>query len=255
MNAIVAAGGRVSVDEPLYPLTNGKPKALVRLGDRAMLEHVVAALDHSRLVQNILVAGLPEAEATELDLPSVVGFLPDTGGLIPNVRAGIEWFRERNPAEEVVLIVSADIPALTGDIVDAYLESCRPYDCLAYYNLVTRETMERRFPNSKRTFVKLKGLEIAGGDLTLVQSRIVETNDELWNAIFNARKHAWQLARIVGPLTILRLLFRRLDLSDIEVLATRLVGAPVRIVNSPYPEVAMDVDKPEHVAIFREILS
>ncbi len=59
----------------------------------------------------------------------------------------------------------------------------------------------------------------------------------------------------MGPLTILRLLFRRLALSDVERLATRLVGAPVRIVNSPYAEVAMDVDKPEQVAILREILS
>lgn len=255
MNSIVAAGGTVPVEDPLYPFTQGKPKALLPLGNRTMLEHVVAALSESRLVENILVAGLRESETTSLDLPSVVGFLPDQGGLIPNLREGILWFRERNRAEETVLICSADIPALSGPIVDAYLNSCRPYDCIAYYNVVTRETMESRFPHSRRTFVKLKGHEIAGGDLTLVQSRIVDTNEELWKAIFDARKHAWQLARIVGPMTILKLLFRQLRLSDIEDLATRLLGAPVRVVNSPYAEVAMDVDKPEQVAALREILS
>lgn len=255
MKAIVAAGGTVSAEDPLYSFTQGKPKALLQLGKRTMLEHVVAALHQSRLVESILVTGLQEEEATGLSLPSVLGFLPDQGGLIPNLREGILWFRERSPSEELVLICSADVPALSGEIVDAYLESCRPYDCIAYYTIVTRQTMEKRFPNSRRTFVKLKGHEIAGGDLTLVQSRIVDTDDELWNAIFDARKHAWQLARIVGPMTILKLLFRQLRLSDIEDLATRLLGAPVRVVNSPYPEVAMDVDKPEQVATLRKMLS
>lgn len=90
--------------------------------------------------------------------------------------------------------------------------------------------------------------------MTLVQTRILNTNEELWEAIFNARKHALRLARLVGLRTMLKLLFRRLTISEIQELASHLLNAPVRVIMSPYPELAMDVDKPQQVELLGAIL-
>jgi hypothetical protein len=151
-------------------------------------------------------------------------------------------------------LCSADIPLLTPDIVNAYVEDCRPFDCIAYYNIVTRETVENRYPSSGRTFVKLRHRAVAGGDMTLVQTRILQTNESFWEAVVNARKHAWRLARVVGMRTLLKFLFRRLTLEEVEELASRILEAPVCVVDSPYPELAMDVDKPGQVELVRRML-
>jgi hypothetical protein len=107
------------------------------------------------------------------------------------------------------------------------------FDHLVYYNLVTRETMETRFPQSKRTFVRLRDAEVAGGDILLVKSTVVASNESLWQALTDARKHAWRLARLVGLGTLFRLLTRRLTISEIEATASRMFGAPVRVLAQP----------------------
>lgn len=254
MDCIITAGGSVPESDPLYPFTNGRPKSLLEIHGVTMLEYVTRALDAARNIDRIYVVGLEEEDVQSLQLPPDAPILPDRGGLIANIEAALNRLLEDNPQSTTALLCSADIPLLTADVVDAYIDNCRPFDCIAYYNVVTRETMESRFPNSGRTFVPLRDQAIAGGDMTLVQTRILNTNEELWEAIFNARKHALRLARLVGLRTMLKLLFRRLTISEIQELASHLLNAPVRVIMSPYPELAMDVDKPQQVELLGAIL-
>lgn len=254
MDSIVTAGGRVSEDDPLFPFTRGRPKSLLEIHGVTMLEYVVGALEAARNIDRIYVVGLEEEDVKGLQLPQDIITLPDHGGLVSNLSATLNRLLEENPQASTVLLCSADIPLITADVVDAYIDQCRPFDCIAYYNVVTRDTMESRYPDSGRTFVPLRDHAVAGGDMTLVQTRILNTNEEFWVAVFNARKHAWQLARLVGLRTVLRLLFRRLTLGEIEAVTSRLLDAPVRIIKSPYPELAMDVDKPHQIEMLRNLL-
>jgi GTP:adenosylcobinamide-phosphate guanylyltransferase len=255
MDSIVVAGGRPGPEDPLYPYTQGLPKALVPVGDRPMLAHILNALQEAEGVGRIVVVGLEQDEGESvipyLATASGIVFLPDHGSIVGNGRAGLEWLVRSKPEATEVLIATSDIPLLTAAVVDAFLVDCQPFDHLAYYNVVTRQTFESRFPRSNRTFVRLQDAEIAGGDLFLAQTRILHTNQELWEALTNARKHAWRLARLVGPLTVLKLLLRRLSLGEVEHLASRMFAGPIRILVSPYPELAMDVDKPYQVELVR----
>jgi hypothetical protein len=210
-------------------------------------------------VEFLVVAGIAADEGgpalTGLPGSQQAVFLPDQGGIIANVRNGLEWLEANRPGHSEVLISTADIPLLTGTIVDAFVEQCRPFDRLLYYNVVTRENMEARFPHSNRTFVRLRETEIAGGDLSLAQTAVLHTNQELWEALANARKHAWQLARIVGLRTLIKLLFHRLSLGEAEQLAGEMFGAPVRVITSGFPELAMDLDKPDQADLLHRHLS
>ncbi|HSM58227.1 MAG TPA: nucleotidyltransferase family protein [Candidatus Sulfomarinibacteraceae bacterium] len=257
MDCIVAAGGTLAPDDPLYPYTKGKPKSLLQLGQQTMLEHIVAALRGSRYVDDIIVVGLDRDQAPpsllELTRPPI--FLGEQGKLLQNMRSGFEWVAANHPEARTVLLSTSDIPLLNASIVDNFVDACRPFDRLAYYNVVTRETMEKRFPNSNRTFVRLKGLSVAGGDLMLAKTRVIHSNPELWQALIDGRKQAWKLARIVGLWTVFKLLIGQLSLAEVESKASKLVGEPVRILNSPYPELAMDVDKPAQVEALHYALS
>lgn len=254
MDCIITAGGNVAEDDPLYAYTKGKPKALIDINGLTMLEYVYRALAASNNIERIYLVGLEERDLEGLGLPPETTIIPDQGGLVANLAVALERMLANRPDAYTVLLCSADIPLITPDIVDAYIDACRPFDCIAYYNLVTRETMERRFPHSARTFVKLRDHAVAGGDMGLVQTRILQSNEAFWNSVVQGRKHAWQLARLVGMRALLKFLFRRLSISDVEDLASRVIEAPVRVIQSPYPELAMDLDKPAHLHLMRERL-
>jgi len=174
--------------------------------------------------------------------------------MVANARTGIKWLQTQRPQVTEVLLSTADTPLLSSSIVEWLVEACRPFDHLAYYTVVRRETMELRFPDSQRTFVRLKGMQIAGGDLHIVQTRILSTDDEIWEALTNARKHAWKLARLVGPGMLLRLLSQRLTVDAIEETAGRIFGAPIQVVIAPHPELAMDVDRAHQLEIMRALV-
>jgi GTP:adenosylcobinamide-phosphate guanylyltransferase len=241
MDCVITAGGVPDPDDSLYRYTQGKAKAELEIGGRKMLEWVVAALEEATQVDNIVVVGLGDDRGMTLARP--VHHLPNQGSLIANVIAGIQWLREEKGVTGAILLSSSDIPGLKGHMVDEFVEMCRPFNCSIYYNFVTKQVLEARYPHSNRTYVKLKGLEIAGGDLLLVQSDLAYSHHDLWEALVNGRKHAWKLARIVGLRMLLKLLTRRVTLADIEQAAERILGNPSKIMLNPYAELAMDVDK------------
>lgn len=253
MDCVIVAGGRPGPDDPLYAYTQGQPKALLDMGGRTMLERVTDALQASQHIEEVVVVGLgPQlAVAAEFSFRRPVHHIADQGSMVSNALAGIAWSRQRQPDTETVMLCSSDIPALTPAVVDDHIAQCRPFEYSLYYSVVTREVLEKRFPGSKRTYVRLHEMEVAGGDLMIARPEIAETNPEIWQALSNARKHAWKLARIVGLSTLVKFLLHRLSLAEARVAAERLVGCPVRAIISPHAELAMDADKPYQVDLLR----
>jgi hypothetical protein len=250
MHCIVTAGGIPGPEDPLYPYTQGKPKALLDMDGRTMLERVMDALQGSKYIDKIVVIGLKDDMGMQFKRP-VDHYLPDQGSLVGNALAGVHLLSQKYPGTKSALFCTSDIPSLTTNNVDRFLESCEPFDKAIYYIFVAREDMENRFPNSRRTYVKLKGIEVAGGDVAIAQLDLADEHEELWRSLTNARKHAWQLARVVGFRLLLKLLFHRLSIEDIEETASRIVSRPTKIILDAPAEMAMDVDKPQQLELLR----
>jgi GTP:adenosylcobinamide-phosphate guanylyltransferase len=250
MDCIITAGGIPGPDDPIYAYTQGQSKALLDMNGRTMLERVVDALQESRHVDDIVVVGLGHDHGQQFRRP--VHHLPDHGGLFSNGLAGVAWLRQHKGETGHILVCSGDVPAITAAQIDAHIEACQPLDKAMYYTFATRQVIEARFPQSNRTYVKLKGLEIAGGDVVVADPAITDENRELWTALTESRKHAWKLARTVGFTLLFKLLLRQLRLEDIENKATDIIGRPTQVILTPYAELAMDVDKPRQVEMLRQ---
>lgn len=249
INCVILAGGLPRPGEPMYELTQGKSKALLDMNGRTMLERVMDALQAAETISEIVVVGLGSDLGMTFQKP--VYHLTDQGSLLKNALAGIAKMRELHPETKLVLLCSADIPTITPTIVDDFIHSCEPFDKGIVYNFVDKPTMEARFPHSNRTYVKLKDAPVAGGDMTLIQADLADSNQEVWEALTNARKHAWQLARVVGFRFLFKFLLRQLSFADIEAAAKRITGRPARILLNSHAEIAMDADKPEQVLLLR----
>lgn len=251
MDCVIIAGGLPGPEDPIYVYTQGKPKALLDMHGRTLLERVVDAVQNSQYIEDVIVVGLGSDMGMNFKRPVI--HLPDHGSLVKNGTAGLDWIIKNKPQTTHVLGASGDVPLLSGVIIDDLITTCRPFDYGVYYNFVTRETMEKRFPHSTRTYVKLKGLEVAGGDVAILTTQLGR-EQELLEMLASARKHAWKIARIVGLRMLLKLLFRRVTLTDIEATAQRLTGFPVKILLNPHAEAGMDVDKPHQVDLLRDEL-
>jgi hypothetical protein len=123
-----------------------------------------------------------------------------------------------------------------------------------YYNLITREVMEARYPGANRSFVKLKDAEVCGGDLNVVRVAAAYGNDELWERLISARKNVFKQAALFGFSTLLLMLIRRLSLEDAVPRVEKQLGIKGRAVLCPYAELAMDVDKPHQFEILHKDL-
>jgi GTP:adenosylcobinamide-phosphate guanylyltransferase len=252
MDAIIIAGGIPAPDEPLYEYTKGSFKALIDLAGKPMIQWILDALSDSDSVERVVVVGISEEDC--VNCKKDITYIPNQGDMVENVRAGVMEVIRLNPQAVKVLMVSSDIPTITPEMVDWLIDNTQQDDLDVYYNVITREVMEARFPTSKRSFTHLKGMDVCGGDMNVMATRMVTSNDELWDKLVAARKSPLKQASLIGFDTLLLLLFRAVTLERAVELVTKRLNITGRAIVCPYAEIGMDVDKPHQLEIVRSEL-
>jgi hypothetical protein len=109
--------------------------------------------------------------------------------------------------------------------------------------------METRFPGSNRSFVKLKGIQVCGGDMNVAAVETILKPGGLWDQLADARKNAFKQAAIIGFDTLLLVLLRAVDLEQAAKKVSKKINIPARAIECPYAEIAMDVDKPHQLEL------
>ena len=253
MDAIVTAGGIPQEGEPLYEFTQGRPKALLELAGKPMVQWVLDALGEAKKIDRVVVVGLSEEGRLASRKP--LYYLPNQGGMLENLFAVAQKLLSVNPDSEAMISVSSDVPSITGEIIDWMVGEVESSEHDVFYNVISREAMENRFPSSKRTFTKFKDIEVCGGDVTAFRTSLLTSEGGVWRELIAARKNVLKQAAIIGWSTFFLLFIRQLTLDGaVERVAGRL-GITAKALMSPYPEVGMDVDKPYQLEILQTELA
>jgi len=253
MDAMVTAGGTPQPGELLYESTKGKPKAMLDVAGKPMIQWILDALSNSKIVERVLVIGLgPESNLT---CTKPLFFLPNQGGMLDNIKAGMTKEIELNPASHHTLIVSSDIPGITGEMVDWAINTAMQTDEDGYYNVITRQVMEARFPGSRRSYGRFKDIEVCGGDMNVFRTMTGTGQDDIWEALVGTRKSVLRQAALVGFDTLFLFLIRQITLEDAVKRVCKRLNMKGRAIVCPYAEVGMDVDKPFQLEIMRAYLS
>ncbi len=241
MDAIITAGGTFKPEDPLFQLTGVEKKALVPLGGRPMVNYVLGALRASGLVDHIVVVGLTSGEVNLED--DQLHFVDSVGGLVDNIFAGLYKLQEINPLVNKFLLVSSDIPLITPESIQGFVESCGNQEADIYYAVVEEKTMEARFPNSKRTFVPFKNGRYSGGDILLVDVAAAAGNIDLARSLTGSRKNYLEQARLIGFSFIIKFLLRLMTVQEAGKQAAAKAKLNGEAVDIPFAELGMDVDK------------
>jgi len=253
MDAIVMAGGIPKAEDPLYEFTQGEPKALLDVAGKPMVQWVLDAISGTESVERVVLISLSEEVGLSCSKP--VTYIPDQGGLLENVRGGIEKAVDINPEATHVLTVSSDIPMIKSEMIDWMVKENSGSDLELYYTVIPRDVMEKRFPESNRSYTLLKDIELCGGDLNMIRSSTVHSNVDLWDQLVAARKSVFKQAALLGYGNLLLLLSRQLTLDGAVKRVTKKMNITGKAVISPYAELGMDVDKPHQLEIVRSELA
>jgi len=253
MDAIILAGGTPQPDEPLYPYTQGLPKAMVDICGKPMVQWVLDAVEQAETIERVVVVGL--SPQSNLRCTKIKSYVDNQGSILLNIRAGAIKIQELNLQARHVATVSADIPAVLPEQINWVVNTAMQSDEDVYYNVIERKVMQQRFPGSKRSYTRLKDFEVCGGDLNIVRARSVTGKDALWDQIIAARKNVFKQAALIGYDTLFLLLLRQITLERAVAKVTRRIHLTGRALICPYAEVGMDVDKPFQLEIMRAELS
>jgi molybdopterin-guanine dinucleotide biosynthesis protein A len=251
MDAILLAGGYIPHDDPFFEYTGDQPKALLPIINKPMISWVLDALDQANTIGAIHVIGL--TRQSNLSSQKPLSFTEDQGGLLENVKAGFNQVQSRDPKATHAVITSSDIPLITGEIIDwrvnSAMDQLRDYD----FAVVDRRVMEKRFPGSNRSYLRVDGVQICAADINVFRIQVID-DEMFWRQIISLRKSPLAQARFIGLSVLLRILTRRFTLKSAEGIVHNRLGLDGRIRFSPYAEVAMDIDKPhQYELIIREL--
>jgi GTP:adenosylcobinamide-phosphate guanylyltransferase len=241
MDAIILAGGRDERD-PLASISQGKPKSMLNIAGKPMVQWVLDAVNQSPSINTVCLIGIEEASQLVCSKPLIT--LPDLGSLMANIQQGAQTLLDLHPEESHIISISADIPAITGEIIEAMIREYSGFDHDIYYSVASREVMEKRYPGSKRTYLKVRDGEFCGGDLNCFSKKAALDPQALWKELIRLRKSPLKQAAMIGLDTLGLMLLRQLTLEDAVRRVCNRLGITGKAIRVPFAEIGMDVDKP-----------
>ncbi|MDO7788072.1 NTP transferase domain-containing protein [Desulforamulus aquiferis] len=243
IDAMVLAGGLNN--GPLQSCSKVPYEALIEIGPNPMINYVINALQNSGQVGRVIVVGPAELKSV---LPPGVMLVESGYTVMENLHRGCSLLKER------FLLATGDIPLLTPEVVTGFLSLCGDKQADIYFPLVTRESVEKMFPGARRTYIKFKEGIFTAGNLFLINPREVERCLAIGQELVDLRKKPLSLARRVGLVTLTKLIIHQLSLTEAQNRASRLLGIDGKAVACAFPELGMDVDKPDDLQLIRQIL-
>ena len=250
MDAIVTAGGIPQPEDPLYSYSNGDSKALIDIAGKPMIQWVLDALSETQQVDNVIIIGLSPKSGVTCKKP--LHFISNQGRMLSNIVAGVNKSLELNKKNKYVVIVSSDIPAVKPEMIDWLISTSMETKDDLYYGVCPKEVMETRYPDSRRTYTKLKDLELCGADVHVSHVSMATEHLDMWESLIGNRKSPLRQARIIGLGTFFRVLTKSITLDELVTTVTSRIGIKGRAIRFPWAEPCMDVDKPHQLELMRE---
>lgn len=247
VDAIVLAGAPNT--GKLQMCSDAAYEAEIDINGRTMVDYVLIALRQSSHIGRIMLVG-PAQLREQISAPDVELALAGES-MIENISIGIEQLQPKGK----VLLITSDIPMITAAAIDDFLQLCSAHSADIYYPVVTREANEHKYPGVHRTYVHVTEGVFTGGNLVLLEPAVLYQGYKVLAQAIDMRKKPWQLARLLGPSFLCKLMAKKLSIKEIEQQVSVALGYQGRAIFSSYPEIGIDVDKPSDLDIARRELA
>lgn len=233
VDVIILAG-----EQQIKGLEEAGNKALCLINRKMMIEYVIDAIKEADGIKTIVVVG-PRGKLSEYLNDKVDAVIESVGNAIENVLAGIEYLN----SEENILICTCDIPMITTEAINDFIEKSQELNADLCYPIVEKKINDDKYPDMERTYVRIKEGKFTGGNIFYVNPRIVKDGFRLAEKLIKERKNPLKMARLLGLRIMVQLMLGNLAISVIERRFSRITGIKARAVVTSFPEIGQDVDK------------
>ncbi|RYG47045.1 hypothetical protein EON79_08455 [bacterium] len=236
-DAIIPAGG--TLPEPFAAHAGVRNKALIAFNGRTMLSNTLEALRESGDVRNTIL--VTDDEVRHHPDAASATILPAGRSAPANILSALRHLSQSPDRAERVLVVTSDLPYLTGPILKDFIDRC-PADKDFCVPLVTAEEYEARFPGSTSSYVKLTDGRWTIGGTYLVHTEAFEKALPHIERAFEQRKSTLGMVKLLGPSFAIRFLTKRLSVADVLGKVQGIIGASGYPVKGAAAELAFDID-------------
>jgi CTP:molybdopterin cytidylyltransferase MocA len=229
--AVITAGGRV--DGEFAQAIGTSVKALALLHGATLLSRTIEAARMFGVDRIAVIGGDEVRAACANDVDAVI---PESQSGSENLVRALRAWDESSP----LLYLTSDMPFITAQALRSFVDAV-PAETLAL-PLAEWAQFDARFPNAPPFGITLAGEKVVNGGAFVIPAGGAKNIERFAMKFFDARKNVWQMARLTGPLLLLRFICRRLSIAQLEAEAGRLLGISARAVRNAPPELAYDID-------------
>ena len=255
VTALILAGERGGAN-PLAQAAGVGQKCWVPAGGVPMLLRVVETLGRCRAIGRIAVSLMGAATEqerqalTERAAGAELVLLASADSPSASVLAALETLDGPYP----LLVTTADHALLSDEIVEHFWRACELADGDVAAAVVPASVIQRAYPETRRTYLRFADGPCSGANLFALLRPAGRRAVEFWRRIERNRKRPWRLIGAFGLLSLTAYLFGRLTAGRAAQEASRIFGAEAAIIDLPFAEAAIDVDKPADLGLVDRIL-
>jgi len=251
LSALILAGRRPGPPDALESAEGVAHKAFIDIGGAAMIARVLKTLDAVDAVREILIAAPGEIHERIRPLTGAkpLRFAPSAATPATTVHEALVQ------SENGLLVTTSDHPLLTPGMVRHFLKKLDPSAISAAAACVDAPTYLAAYPGTRRTFVRLSDMSFSGANLFWFKKNAAEPLLLFWRALEARRKNPLSMAAAIGLDALLLYAAGLMSSARLVKTITAKTGVSARLVPLPQAEAAMDVDKPEDLALVRRVFA
>jgi len=250
ISTLVLAGSRPGFD-PLLAGTGLPSKALLPLGGKPMLAHVLAALGRAPEIGSVTVVA--QDTATLAADPQIAAaargmeWRDSSGSIADAVRQTVT--RAAGP----LLVTTADNVLLTPAMIAQFVTAASGSDVAV--GLVSRARVAAAGHSTERTWLKFRGGQWSGANLFRLDGPQVLPLVEFWRGLEQDRKKGLKLLGAFGPDLLLGAALRLIDIDSFAARGAARFGLSAKVVAMDAAEACIDADKPADIPVIEAILA
>lgn len=248
--------GRSAFDSELFKLVENfqrNLKALLPICGKPIIEWIIDAVEQCERIRDIYIVGLSPEQFPDTRVTCIPH--PAESKIVDKIQAWIDWYEEnKGELPKYIIHANSDIPLITSKAIDYFVKEALEKEADFVCPLVEKDLMEAKYPNSMRTYTKFNDITFCGGDIYLYSPIDFYKVKEKVHKLQVKRKNFLLQAIFLSPIKTLKMIFKGVNLEEVEIVFSRGMRMKGRAIISPYAEVAMDIDKPEQYKLIEKML-